>query len=96
MEIHVLDVYVLAHKYKVETLKYLCDCYIASRIVSVKTILELCEFVKLYEPPIIFEACKSYVKANKEIIKDNTDWKEIKKRHPEMAVQILEELYFDN
>nr|CAD2167026.1 unnamed protein product [Meloidogyne enterolobii] len=72
------EVFVIAHKYEIEPLKYECEIIISSRI-SDKNFLQYCGIISLYGAPTVEKACINYIRNNRKSFLSSNVWKEVKK-----------------
>uniref|UniRef100_A0A915MYB9 BTB domain-containing protein n=1 Tax=Meloidogyne javanica TaxID=6303 RepID=A0A915MYB9_MELJA len=95
LENHVEDIYAIAHKYQVDTLKYECEIFMYN-LIDDKKFLKYCDIINLYDAPTLEKGCKIYVRINKDRLLISELWKEVENRYPQLAFRFLKSVIFDN
>ncbi|CAK5046026.1 unnamed protein product [Meloidogyne enterolobii] len=89
------EVFVIAHKYEVEPLKYECEIIISSQISEIN-FLQYCGTISLYGAPTVEKACINYIRNNRKIFLSSNVWEEVKNTYTKLALQFLELLVIDD
>nr|CAD2184224.1 unnamed protein product [Meloidogyne enterolobii] len=95
LENHVEDIYAIAHKYQVDTLKYECEIFMYN-LIDDKKFLKYCDIINLYDAPTLEKGCKIYVRINKDRLLTSELWNEVENKYPKLAFRFLKSVIFDN
>ncbi|CAK5023679.1 unnamed protein product [Meloidogyne enterolobii] len=89
MKDHVDGIFVIAHKYEVKMLKYLCERFMSSNINN-ENIVKYCGIIDLYGAPTLEKTCINYIQANKRNFLKSNEWEEIKNNYLSLVPRLLE------
>ncbi|CAK5023747.1 unnamed protein product [Meloidogyne enterolobii] len=89
MKDHVDGIFVIAHKYEVEMLKYLCERFMSCNI-NVENIVKYCGIINLYGAPTLKKACIDYIRVNGKSFLKSKEWEEIKNNYSDLIPRFME------
>ncbi|KAL7070046.1 hypothetical protein ACQ4LE_010909 [Meloidogyne hapla] len=94
LESHFEDIFAIAHKYEVESLKYESERLMSSKI-DTKNIVKYCNIINLYGSATLEKACKDYIRDNKKTFLSSKEWEDMKNDYPKLAFKFLELGFLD-
>nr|CAD2197471.1 unnamed protein product [Meloidogyne enterolobii] len=93
LENHVEEIFVLAHNYKVESLKPECEMFMSS-VISNNNILNYCRLIDLFGAPILEKAIVIHIRGHDEFLQSE-GWQLAKTAYPQLVIRILESVILD-
>ncbi|KAL7069958.1 hypothetical protein ACQ4LE_011131 [Meloidogyne hapla] len=87
LEKHLQDIFAIAHKYQVTTLKYECEHFM-SDLLDDKNFLKYCGIVSLYGAPTLEDACKDYCCTNRSFL-NSKEWEDVTIAYTELAFKFM-------
>ncbi|KAL7080728.1 hypothetical protein ACQ4LE_000964 [Meloidogyne hapla] len=88
MKRHIIDIFVIAHKYHVEMLQYQCESFMSS-ILDANNVVKYCSIISLYGAPTLEKAIGNYIKIKGKKYLKSKEWEEIESLYPQLAVKFL-------
>lgn len=88
------ELFAIAEKYQVLTLKKICERFIASRI-NASNFTKRYFYAEIHELPMVKKACLDFLSANRKKFLASKEWEEFKADNKEKADQMLIALVYD-
>ncbi|CAK5045737.1 unnamed protein product [Meloidogyne enterolobii] len=93
LENHVEEIFVLAHKYKVDLLKSVCEMFMSS-VINNNNIVNYCRLIDLFGAPILEKAIVCYIRGH-DVFLQTEGWKLARDAYPQLGSRILESVILD-
>nr|CAD2133269.1 unnamed protein product [Meloidogyne enterolobii] len=93
LENHVEEIFVLAHNYKVESLKSVCEMFMSS-VINNNNIVNYCRLIDSFGAPILEKAIVIHIRGHDEFL-HSEGWQLAKTAYPQLVNRMLEAVILD-